>query len=278
MVLAVSPNGAADYAEVDTIAERIRLYVLSQGQATRDEIRKSLAAEGITTEQFGRGFARICNQVKMLTEVTRDDGKKAYELKRDLGDLSVSQALLLVASVTERKERERYEDYYEAVGQFVLTSPALASRAVPGNPSARVWARTAQGDVLLFSGYYAAMVEEALDAPGVPSTIRSAIRYHTVWDQQALPAALLTRELNPVPPSRPGQSGQGLTDVEALPAGTRIPFTAVVPGSHVSPLSLRVLMVAAGRWVGFSPASHKQGWGRFVPEFTHIPEVETDDE
>jgi hypothetical protein len=245
--------------------------VASVAQATKAEIREHCKAQGIPTPAYQRGMARVHDQLKLTTEVTREDGSKAYQLRRQGLSLSVAEYSAMIEEVkSPAKPREKYDQGFEVRGVLVLDSPALGSRAVEGNPSARVFARTADERVLLFPGYFQAMAERALQMPGVADGISTAVRFQCHWDQQALPLSLLGKTLNPVPPDRHGAAGKGLTDVEILPAGTRVPFCVTVPGSHVTPMDMATLLIAAGRWVGFSPAAAHLGWGRFTVELDDV--------
>lgn len=268
MTITTAPtNGTNPMLEVDQAAEAIRLFLIQVGQATKTEIREYCKAEhSISTEVYQKALARLLNQYKIVTEVSREDGSKALELKRNIPKVSVFELAELVLTANAPKEpREKYLDWYELSGALVLTSVALASRPVLGNPSARAFEKDVNGDVLFNPGNYIAMFKQAMSGlPGAPE-IKSGVRYHVYWDQQTVSASLITTELCPVPPDRPGGQGKGLTEVEALPPGTEIPFRVVAPGSHISPTELKHLLYLAGRWVGFSPSGAHKGRGRFVP-------------
>ena len=256
---------------VDAAAEAIRWCVVDYAQPTRVEIRHFVTKQmGFTTEDYQRGFARIHNQLKLITEVTREDGSKGYELRRrEFADLSV-QAIAELQNSGKKKETERFGQWYEVNGEITLESPALASRPVVGNQAARAFLRDfSRKNILLLNSYFGSMGRIAAKAPGAP-TIGNAI-YQIRWDQQTFPVDELGKELNPVPPSRPGMSGQGITEVESIPTGKVIPFCALVPGTHISPYAFAQLMVVAGRFVGFSPSGAHKGWGRFSPKIEWDP-------
>lgn len=267
MLTAPTANGqTVTLPDIEATADVIWNFVIEHGQATRDEIREACKATGATTEVYQKSMAKLANQTKALTEVSREDGSKAYELKRHCRQFTYGTFLEMIAeTAAPAKPREKYEGWYTLTGYFMLTSPCLSSRPVLGNPSARRFERDHEGNLLMPGGNFRAMFEEATGLPGVPDI--GTARYRVVWDQMAVDPALLITILNPVPPSRPGMSGQGLTEIESLPAGTRIPFSATIPGSHVSPIQFAEVLAAAGRWAGFSPSARRQGWGRFRPEF-----------
>ena len=256
---------------VDAAAEAIRWCVIDHAQPTRVEIRNFVTkGMGFSTEDYQKGFTRIHNQLKLITEVTREDGSKGYELRRrEFADLSV-QAIAELQNSGKKKESERYGQWYEVRGTLTLESPALASRPVLGNQAARAFLRDAsKQNILLLNSYFGSMGRVAAKAPGAPS-VGSAI-YQIRWDQQTFSVNKLGKELNPVPPSRPGMSGQGITEVESIPTGTEIPFCALVPGSHISPYQFALLMTVAGRFIGFSPSGAHKGWGRFTPKIDWDP-------
>lgn len=256
---------------VDAAAEAIRWCVIDYAQPTRVAIRHFVTRDiGFSTEDYQRGFARIHNQLKLITEVTREDGSKGYELRRrEFADLSV-QAIAELQNTGKKREVERFGQWYEVSGTLTLLSPALASRPVVGNQAARAFLRDfSRKNILLLNSYFGSMGRIAAKAPGAPQ-IGNAI-YQIRWDQQTFSVAELGKELNPVPPSRPGMSGQGITEVESIPVGKEIPFSALVPGSHVSPYAFAVLMTVAGRFIGFSPSGAHKGWGRFSPNIDWNP-------
>ena len=164
------------------------------------------------------------------------------------------------------KQRKEYGAWYGVTGHLVLTVEAHGSRPHPqGEPGHQMWIRDASGKlIVLLSDYYAVMFRDACACPGAPDI--GTARYHVYWDQQMLPVSALQFVFKPVPPAHPGGRGQGLTRVEALPAGTAIPFYAVVPGNEIEPLAFLTLLAIAGRWCGFSPSGHHKGLGRFRVE------------
>lgn len=263
-----APNGTVTVADVAEAAEIIRLFVIEQGQATKAEIREHCKGHGVGTDVYQKAMARLANQLKMLTEETREDGTKAFRVKRWLHGCTVRDFAEQMEEVKgPAKPRERYEDWQELRGYLTLTSPALASRPVLGETGARQFLRVTDALLLLPSGNYRAMFQAAAQKPGAPD-IGNA-RFRVEWDQQTLDTRLIGKLLQPVPPRAPGQAGQGLIEVEMLPPGTRIPFTAVFPQSHIRLADFATLLVIAGRWVGFSPAAAHLGWGRFEPELAH---------
>lgn len=249
---------------VDDVATMIRDYVAEQGQVTRDEIRTHLKTKGVPTDLYQKGFARIANQVKMLTEITRDDGSKVWEVKRQLRDFSFEDFVREVFEAHAPKKREEYKDHYALSGSFRLTVPMLSSRPVMGTPGVVSFERDGAGHLILFSGNYRAMMVQALATPGAPEGVATAVRFHSAWKTQYLDERLIEHRALPVPPSRPGQGGQGLTDAECLPAGTAVPFHVLVPGSHVPPDVMFLLLSIAGEYCGLSPAKAHLGWGRFT--------------
>lgn len=271
MTTATSNGTVTTGADIELAADTIWPFVIEQGQVTRDEVLKACKAAGLSTEAYQKAWAKLTNQVKVLTEVAREDGSKAFELKRGVKHLPTYADYLeqMAELQAPTKPRERFDHWYALTGHFLLTSPSLSSRPVLGNAAARRFERDWEGNLLMPAGNYAALFEEACGKPGTPDL--GGARYRVEWDQQAVDPAVLITILNPVPPSRPGASGQGLTEIEALPAGTRIPWTATIPGTHCSPQQFATVLLAAGRWCGFSASAHKQGWGRFRPEFDPRP-------
>jgi hypothetical protein len=258
------PANSPHPSEIDAAAQVEYDFITAQGVATKDEIRAYCKEASIPTAVYQKGFERLSRQLSLITEITTDDGKKGWAVKDWARGMSLLQAFEVLSTVgTQQKQRENYGDWLTIAGVFHLTSPALASNPDPADPSRRVFLR-AGDQIILSSGYYQAMFERSCQMPGAPM-IGSA-RYRVQWDQQMMPESITSLILRPVPPSRPGGSGQGVTSCESLAAGTEVPFSATIPGSHVGAAEFEALLNIAGRWVGFSPSASHKGFGRYTPE------------
>jgi hypothetical protein len=245
---------------VETIAEVIFAFVANVGQATKDEIRTHCKAQGIPTDLYQKGLAKLQNQDKFLTDVVRDDGSKAVEIKRSFRSGDYRAALTLQQEVA-KPPPEKYRDWYEITGTLTLRTPALSPCPVVGNPSARAFIHDGAGNIVLVDKYFQRMFHEATLKPDVPAVGNA--KFAVQFEPQYLPESVVVTTLRPVPPARKGGSGQGITEVESLPAGAKIPFAAMVPGSHITRDNFIYILDKAARWVGFSPSGAHQGWGRF---------------
>lgn len=261
-------EGLTNVEDIVQVGEAIKMFVQGQGQATKDEVRLYCTkALGVTTAVYQKAWAILHDQAKITTEVAREDGKKAFQIKRQVHVVPLADLLELVDEAkSPAKKRENYGDWFEVAGTMTLVTSALGSRPVIGNQSARQFIHTADGRIVLTDRNFEAMIERACQMPGAPEGIGNA-RFKIKFDSQLMPRSE-HKELCPVPPPRPGERGQGITEVEALPPGTAIPFRAVVPGSHLTREAFEQVMEIAGRWCGFSPSAAHQGWGRFTVTFS----------
>lgn len=241
-------------------------FVIRMAEVSRDEAKKHAVSLGIVTKDFSAGWTRLLNQQKALTTSTRDDGSIVYQLKRNLQHMSYEEYVEMLNGLYAPKEpKEKYADWYAVSGTLVLTGDCLASCPVEGQQAMRAFPRSVGDTFILQSGNFWSMMNTAAGMPGSPP-IKGA-RYQIRWFQQVLPTSMLKKVLRPVPPSRPGAAGQGITEVECIPPGSRIPFKAIVPGSHVDPEAFQKLMQVAADLVGFSPSASHKGWGRFTVEY-----------
>lgn len=264
-------NGATADAAVSTeqlvmIADQLKMYVQGQGQATRKEIR-DYATKGLNVSQdvYSKAWAILHNGLKLTTEVARENGEKAFEIKRNYYEVPAHD--LYEQFGEAKKTRESYKDWYVVTGTMTLLSECLSSRPVAGNESQRSFLMADADHVFLSDIYFKKMFQVAAEKPGMPAVGNG--RFNVQFDPILIDAAGQTTVLNPVPPDRLGMAGKGLTQVAALPVGYKIPFAATVPGSHIPPEWFAAIMTCAGKWVGFSPSAAHKGWGRFI---VHIDE------
>lgn len=258
--MATTMNGSVTPDEIDATAELIRMYLVGQGAASKDEIRAFCAEQGIATALYQKAFVRLDRQLNLVTETVKEGGLKAWEVKDLARRFTLREILELTVTVSGTTKKEKYDKYYQVSGRFRLLSPCLSS--VPTeDPSKVEFLRDDQGRVLFLSGYFKSMFKHASEKPGFPE-IGNA-RFRIFWTQQAIDPALVVPHRSPVPPERMGLQGRGICIHESLPANVEIPFECSAPLSHVSAEQLGEALVVAGKWSGFSPAKAHLGFGRF---------------
>jgi hypothetical protein len=274
-VAAPPTASGADPATLVQVADLLKLYVQSQGQATRKEIREhATKVLNVSQDVYGKAWAILHDQAKITTEVTRESGDRAYQIKRHFWEVPLPE---LVAQIEEakgpKKKYEKFANWHVVTGTMTLLNEALSGRPVADSQSLRRFVRVGKdgSHVILMDVYFKEMFISAAVKPGMPPIGNG--RYQVLFDPVLVPVSDLTRVLCPVPPQREGGSGQGIIEAEALPAGYAITFTATVPGSHIDRARFLAVMECAGRWVGFSPAAAHQGWGRFTVALDPAPEV-----
>lgn len=263
-------------AKITACGDTITSHIMHVGQAPRTEIRKLCIEEGHDKDTFGRAFRFLTTTIGLLIEDIDDNGKKVFRFKnRPSAAPDLRTFYSLVQKKMQKKgEREVFSDWHIMEGQLYMMSACLGSRPPESREQGkREFFRAPEGELMLFDFYFEKMFQSACMQPGTPAHVARA-RYALRWDWQLMPKSKIKRIMMPVPPQRKGLSGQGLTECECLPPGTRIPFKVLVPGSHITPNEFMQIMRAAGKWVGFSVAQAHKGFGRFIPEFKEVPETD----
>ena len=162
-----------------------------------------------------------------------------------------------------KSKRPVYEDYYQCKCSIEWTLPCLA-----GMPDLQkeklVFERDAEGNIVFPAKHWRAIFGETMRL--VDSTIYSTAKNYIYVEPAILPKSEIGGKIKdmalPV-------GDRGLSTHESLPAGTKASFSFLVPRSILPPEKFQKLLEMAGTYIGFSPAKHKMGYGRFkVIEFS----------
>jgi len=227
--------------------------IQKEGWVSREFLRKELGGE-----IFDKVEALIKNSTS-ITRITKGEpprdgyqwSEKKKMTKKDVTELMDDIGLPVISTPKEAP----WKDYTEVKFTMTLLEASLAGQPDPQDPSGgKCIFRRDNGKIVLTAGNLRGMFSRAISLNGnLPMYAKDKI----LWENILLDCknTYLQRCIAP--------GGRGFSFHESIPAGTKIPVTAVVPLSRISVPEFLELIAKAGKYIGFSQAKANQGWGRF---------------
>jgi len=147
-----------------------------------------------------------------------------------------------------------YGRYASLGARIKLTTPCLAG--VPGKDGQLIFRRL-NGKIWLMPCYFAAMFRDAARrADGLSDRARRAASKWIDFEEVLI-------DVHPTYEKLIAPEGKGIYIGESLPIGTEIPINMAIPTTQLTAEQAIDILHTAGKWVGFSLAKAKHGWGRF---------------
>ena len=158
----------------------------------------------------------------------------------------------------KHRSEQEYHSFQSGRATIILTRQSLAP--IPSSSdNTRLTFRRVGGQVWLSAAYFRAMLLEAARIANLEGKQYNAFHYWNRYDD----ALLDDDAIEPSPEIAIAPEGKGFSWHESLRVGTEITFDFTYPSSVLKLETIARVLVVAGRFVGFSPAKHGQGWGKF---------------
>jgi len=236
--------------EINKAVETIIQELLQQQYATTQDLKEKVG----DADACRRALVKL-NRARAVTKRLSDTNEDEWFFQnpdrfRGKGPLAVIEEIFGKTEAT----RLIYGKYVSLETKIKLTTPCLAG--VPGEDGRLVFRRL-DGKIWLMPGYFQAMFRDAARrTDGLSDRARNAASRWTDFEEVLLDNNVQHEKL-----IAPG--GKGIFIGETLPVGTEIPIRMSFPTTQLAVEQAMNILHQAGKWVGFSIAKSRHGWGRF---------------